>query len=312
MRLSMIRRGAVAGFGMAVTAALSFGFAGCGGTHDAGDATVVVEPGSTLPTPGAASSTAGSSASPAAKPAAASTAPAAAVKSEGWGTLKGQVVFGSSAPGVEILVEQGKAPKDPTVCAKEGPIKSERLVVDGATKGVKNVLVYLAKPTAINDDAKAAAGKLEVLFDQKNCVFEPHVLGLMVGAKINLKSSDPVNHNVNAKLPKNGLFNSLLSAGQAIVYTPTSGERSPAVVTCDIHPWMSARWLVLEHPYFAVTDEKGNFEIKNVPAGTQKVVVWEEATDFVTPSSGEDVTIAANADTSKTFTIDPAKVKPAK
>ena len=35
--------------------------------------------------------------------------------------------------------------------------------------------------------------------------------------------------------------------------------------------------MVLDNPYFAVTDDKGNFEIKNVPAGTQKVVVWQEA-----------------------------------
>ena len=51
--------------------------------------------------------------------------------------------------------------------------------------------------------------------------------------------------------------------------------------------------MVLDNPYFAVTDDKGNFEIKNVPAGTQKVVVWQEAVakgGFVTPPSGEDVT----------------------
>src|SRR5207302_393983 len=137
------------------------------------------------------------SAAPAATPA------PSAVKAEGWGTLKGQVVFGSAAPDVPDLVEKGKAPKDPEVCAKDGPIKSERLLVDGTTKGVKNVLVYVPKPTAVNPDAKAAAAKAEVLFDQAKCIFEPHVLGVMAGAKITLKSSDPVNHNINAKLQKN-------------------------------------------------------------------------------------------------------------
>ena len=71
--------------------------------------------------------------------------------------------------------------------------------------------------------------------------------------------------------------------------------------------------MVLDNPYFAVTDDKGNFEIKNVPAGTQKVVAWQEATGFVTAPSGEDVTIKAGADaTTKDFTVDPSKVKPAK
>jgi hypothetical protein len=59
-----------------------------------------------------------------------------------------------------------------------------------------------------------------------------------------------------------------------------------------------------------VTDDKGYFEIKNVPAGTQKVVVWQEAVGFVTAPSGEDVTIKANDPTVKDFTIDPTKVRP--
>ena len=72
---------------------------------------------------------------------------------------------------------------------------------------------------------------------------------------------------------------------------------------------MTAYWHVLDHPYFAVTNEKGEFEIKNVPAGTQKVVVWQEATRYVTPTSGKEVNIAANGETVQEFTIDVAKVK---
>jgi hypothetical protein len=139
------------------------------------------------------------------------------------------------------------------------------------------------------------------------------VLGVLSTAKINLKSSDPVNHNVNAKLKANATFNSLLSGGQSLPYAPTSPERSPALVTCDIHPWMKAYWLILDNPYFAVTDEKGNFEMKNVPAGTQKVVVWQEAYKgggFVTPSSGEEITIKPNDTTTKSFTLDAGKILP--
>lgn len=296
--------------GLGLISALSF--VGCGGgKEDTSDAVVVTEPGANI-TSNSAPSAAPAAGAPAAAPAEAAPAAAAPVKSEGWGTLKGQVVFGSNAPDISVLVEQGKAPKDPEVCAKDAPIKSERLVVDGETKGVRYALVFFPKPTAVHDDAKAAAGKAEVLFDQVKCVFEPHVLGVLAGATITLKSSDPVNHNVNAKLQKNTAFNSILAPGQSLPFKPTTGERQPARVTCDIHPWMEAYWMVLDSPYFAVTDEKGNFEIKNAPAGTQKVVVWQEATGFVTAPSGEDVNIAANGETAKTFTIDPSKVKPAK
>ena len=47
----------------------------------------------------------------------------------------------------------------------------------------------------------------------------------------------------------------------------------------DIHVWMSAWWLILDHPYFAVTDDRGAFEIPDVPAGPQQVIVWQEAVD---------------------------------
>ena len=120
------------------------------------------------------------------------------MKAEGWGTLKGQVLFGGDPPPPQILQEKGKAAKNPEICAKDGPIKSERLVVDPASKGVKFALVYLPKPTAVNEDAKKAAASAKIEFDQKGCVFEPHVLGLMAGVPVTLKSSDPANHNVNS------------------------------------------------------------------------------------------------------------------
>ena len=140
------------------------------------------------------------------------------------------------------------------------------------------------------------------MFDQKGCVFEPHVMGLMTGVPVTLKSSDPANHNVNVKL-KNSTFNSDGRRRTVVPVYPVCAERTPGQVVCDIHPWMSSWWMVLDSPYFAVTDDKGYFEIKNVPAGTQKVVVWQEAVarGFVTPSSGEDITIKANDTTVKRF-----------
>jgi hypothetical protein len=70
--------------------------------------------------------------------------------------------------------------------------------------------------------------------------------------------------------------------------------------------------MVLNNPYFAVTDEKGNYTIKDAPAGTQKVVVWQEAVNpsFVTPASGEPVTIQADGETTKDFVIQPNQIKP--
>ena len=47
-------------------------------------------------------------------------------------------------------------------------------------------------------------------------------------------------------------------------------------VVCNIHPWMKAYFFVLDHPYFAVTDEKGRFEIQGLPAGEYTLSAWHE------------------------------------
>jgi hypothetical protein len=131
----------------------------------------------------------------------------------------------------------------------------------------------------------------------------------MVGTPIHLKSSDGVSHNVNIQL--RGLNqNPSMPAGATLTITPDTAERGPGPVNCNIHTWMTAYWLVLEHPYFAVTDKDGNYEIKDAPSGEQKVVVWQEAARYLTPTAGEAVSIPASGTATKEFTIDPAKLSP--
>ena len=53
-------------------------------------------------------------------------------------------------------------------------------------------------------------------------------------------------------------------------------SESSFVVKCDVHPWMKAYVAVFDHPYFAVTDDTGKFQIKNIPNGKYEVVAWHE------------------------------------
>jgi len=264
------------------------------------------------PSTSASKTTVTETSAPAAAPGSTTTTATAPASAEGYGTLKGRVTYDGDAPAVKVLFEKGKAAKDPDICAKDAPVISERLLVDSSTKGVKNVLVFLTKPTSVSGEAKKAAAAAHVVFDQTKCVFEPHVLAVMVNTPISLKSSDSVNHNINAKL-KAGAFNKLLAAKAEDKFTPIGAERLPAEVTCDIHPWMRAWWMVLDHPYFAVTDEKGEFEIKNAPAGTQKVVVWQEALDkrgFITAPSGDPIVLKANETVVQDFKVEPSRLRP--
>ncbi|MFM7590806.1 MAG: hypothetical protein ACKO85_03355 [Isosphaeraceae bacterium] len=289
---------------------------GCGGTTPLDNAVVVPDP-ALKPIGGSASAPAATSVAPAAAPAAATptaAAPAAGpattpTASDGFGTLKGKVVLEGGKPTIKFLVAKGDGGvKDANVCASDN-IVNEVLEIDDATKGVKNVLVYIPKPSAVNPDAVKAAQAAKIVFDQKNCVFKPHVVAFMKGQTLDIVSSDPVGHNVNAKMRANGASNNLLSPGQKTTFSPKAAEGRPSEVTCDIHPWMKAYWLILDNPYFAVTNEKGEFEIKMAPAGTQKVVVWQESVQFVTPAVGQDVNIAKDGVTEANFQVSAAKAK---
>src|SRR3954451_9143579 len=167
MMTCWIRKPAILGLSLAAT--LATAMVGCGGqATDSGDAVVVPDGTAVNTSPPSAKTGAPSATTPAASPSAAPSATGSApVTAEGWGTLKGKVVFGGDAPTPKVIAEKGKAAKDPEVCAKDAPLVSERLVVDGPTKGVKNVLVYISKPTRVNDDAKKAAATAKVMFDQE-------------------------------------------------------------------------------------------------------------------------------------------------
>lgn len=311
MRANRIGKRTAIGWGL--SAAFSFSAAilsGCGDKKAEDDAIVTTAPGETN-VGGSSSNSSSTKTGPAAQPdkAAEESKPAeATVKAEGWGTLKGKVVFEGDPPQPKILVGQGdKSKKDPTVCAVH-EIRSQRLVVDPKTKGVKFALIYIPKPTAVNPEALSAAKNAKPVFDQKNCVFEPHVLAVLAGTTVEVQSKDPVSHNVNSKVQNNAFNYSLTSGGKKD--TPVNPTRAPGKIVCDIHDWMSAYWYVSESPYFAVTGDDGSFELKNVPAGTQKVVVWQESTGLLTPTSGVAVNIKPNDTVEKTFSITPDKVKP--
>ena len=201
-----------------------------------------------------------------------------------WGTLKGQVLLNGDLPKIPPLVEKGNAnTKDAAVCAAEA-VADEKLVVDPETKGIANVVIYLAKkPAKVHPDLATSKEK-EVIFDQKNCQFIPHVLTVHTDQVVRVKSDDAVPHNTHTKPLKNNSENFVVGANDraGVLMKPmTLVEKTPVKVTCDLHPWMGAYWVILDHPYAAVTDAKGNFEIPNLPVGTHEFMVWQESAGWL-------------------------------
>jgi len=220
------------------------------------------------------------------------TAGPAAAEPTGWATIKGVFkIDGPPAAPQPLTVD-----KDQSVCAPGGKqVLSETLVVDSASGGIKDVVVYLATPAKFPvGDSKwehpdyAAAREATLEFDQKNCVFLTHMFGMRTSQKLKILNSDPVGHNTKTEPTGNtASINATIPANGYAPYEPGRESQEPFPVSCSIHPWMSARMLVRDSPYFAVTKLDGSFEIANVPAGVPlEFRVWQEKSKFL-----QDVTV---------------------
>lgn len=178
----------------------------------------------------------------------------------------------------------------------DSEILNETLIVDSLSSGLKNAVVYLEgnelTQTWRTDDV--------VVLDQKGCVFEPHVVILPVGQALKVRNSDGILHNFHTAPQKNRPVNMAMPKTMNEMEVAGRRFRFPDFtrVLCDIHNWMSAVIVVAAHPYYAVTDESGEFTLKDVPPGTYEVIVWHESLE------GESQTITVGAGETKTVTFD--------
>ena len=144
-----------------------------------------------------------------------------------------------------------------------------------------NAVIYVDK---ISGKTFPAPKKHEE-FDQKNLVFYPHVLPVLVGTTVEFLNSDDVLHNVFSPDKCAESFNlGTWPKGQKRSYTFKEAG-CQAVILCNVHPEMSAYVVVVETPYFAVSAKDGSYQIKDVPAGKYTLKIWHEKL------KGEDVSV---------------------
>lgn len=114
--------------------------------------------------------------------------------------------------------------------------------------------------------------KGKVVLDQRNLVFSPHVLAVRVGTTVVFPNNDRVFHNVfsfrDGKIFDLGLYP--VGSVQQVTFDHVGLSR----IFCNIHPNMAAYIMVVDSPYFAVTNESGAFTIGSVAAGSYTYRAW--------------------------------------
>jgi plastocyanin len=184
------------------------------------------------------------------------------------GTISGVVKWSGERPKPLTL----PITKDAATCDPEhaGSRDLERLEI-GADGGVQNTVVYLKGITA---------GKAWDLpdsrryLDQKQCRYVPHITLVAVGKDLSIKSSDPILHTVHMI---GAADYNLPFPMTDVTLTRTMRKAGAVDLKCNAgHIWMNGVVMVVPDPYYAVTDEHGEFKISGVPPGEYEIVAWHE------------------------------------
>jgi plastocyanin len=189
--------------------------------------------------------------------------------------IKGTVQFvGTPPPAKKVPVTV-----DQFVCGKD---KDDEELVLSSQRGIRNAVVSLASPPA---GGPWQFAKAPVFLDQRQCVFIPRVTLVPAGGTVDFLNSDRLLHNIHSASRANAVFNRTQPRSRTIPIAFATPEI--VRISCDLHGWMRAWVVVMEHPFYVVTGSEGEFTLGNLPPGKYTLNVWHEKLGTVT----KDVTV---------------------
>ena len=200
------------------------------------------------------------------------------------GSVEGTITVSGPVPKLPAR----KISKDTQVCGTSAR-ESQKLVVNGSG-GVRNAVV-IVEGVKRGKAMPAAAQSAEI--DQNKCEYSPHVQVMAVNTEIALRNSDPILHNIQFFQSDNSLFN-IAQPVQGQVNKHKLEKAGTIYVECAVHGWMQGNVVVVDNPYYAVTDENGKFSIADLPAGKYQVRIWHEYLGELT----REITVSSKAGTS--------------
>jgi hypothetical protein len=205
-----------------------------------------------------------------------------AVQVTNGGTITGTVKW-SGAPAKPIVLP---ITKNPDICdpQKKKDRDLERIIVapDGS---VANTVVYLKNISKGKAMDTLAVQRRQL--NQKTCRYEPHVYLVPKESNFEMKSSDPILHNIH--MMGAAFYNIPFPIPDKVINRPMHKD-GVVDIKCDAgHVWMNSEVLVVDHPYYAVTDEHGNFKLTDVPPGDYDIEAWHEGWHVAREESVMDV-----------------------
>ena len=186
-------------------------------------------------------------------------------------TLTGRVAFTGAKP-APTTIDMSATP----ACErahKNAPLAAEDIVVN-PNGTLKYVFVWVK--SGLPAAQRWATPAIAVTLDQSGCQYKPHMLALMTGQNLEIKNSDPTNHNIHPEPSVNAEWNDYQTPTSEPKFKTFARQEIMIPVKCNVHPWMRAWIGVVNHPFFAVTGDDGTFTIKGLPPGTYVIQTWHE------------------------------------
>lgn len=182
-------------------------------------------------------------------------------------TVKGIIHFDGKVP-------EGRRLSLPTACAKQfgGDVYSNQIMVsNGKLENVRVRIIQGHEGMKFTDIPKE-----EVEIDQVGCVYIPRVVAARVGQKVTYINSDPIYHNIRSFSKNNRKFNKGMPDKNQRITKIFKKPELAFQTKCSVHPWMAVHVSIFNHPFFDVTNNKGEFEIKDLPVGKYTLEVYHE------------------------------------
>lgn len=182
------------------------------------------------------------------------------------GSIAGHVSLREAVPDSAVPVL-----RDPKVCGDTVTVSEPG--APGSSLG--NVLVWV-------DGVRSGMPLPEVrrqTLTIEHCRLEPRILAVVVHSTINVFSRDQATHEI--RFYRDGASDPVetvrtVDEGQVVPSEKIAAQAGLVKVRCSLHSFVRGYVAVFDNPYFAVTDENGEFKIDGLSPGTYTVKIWHE------------------------------------